>query len=189
MRASVVLLLTMGAGLSVSCRTPRTVSESDPSASASPRPSSPRRAGPREEPAAAVDLEALLAPVPEYAGTGRNLFAFGRERSAGTSASDTGAVEPPIALPATTSIPTPRPAPSAPGGGRLAVKYAGFLEKTGADGAKAKYAIFLDGNEILAGAEGEIVANRFTVVEIGLESVTVSTQGSSTTQRIPLQSN
>jgi hypothetical protein len=33
-----------------------------------------------------------------------------------------------------------------------------------------------------------MVANRFTVIEIGLESVTVSPSGSSTTQRIPLQS-
>jgi hypothetical protein len=36
--------------------------------------------------------------------------------------------------------------------------------------------------------EGEMLANRFTVVEIGLESVTVSATGSSATQRIPLQS-
>jgi hypothetical protein len=68
------------------------------------------------------------------------------------------------------------------------MKYAGFLEKTGSDGVKAKYAIFLDGNAILAGTEGEMVANRFTVVAIGLESVTVSPSGSSATQRIPLQS-
>ncbi len=68
------------------------------------------------------------------------------------------------------------------------MKYAGFLEKTRPDGGKAKYAIFLDGNEILAGTEGELLANRFTVVEIGLESVTVSPSGSSVTQRIPLQS-
>ncbi len=61
------------------------------------------------------------------------------------------------------------------------MKYAGFLEKTGPGGDKAKYAIFLDGNEILAGMEGELVANRFTVVEIGLESVTVSPSGSSAT--------
>ena len=78
-----------------------------------------------------------------------------------------------------------RPAPAS----RLNVKYAGFLEKTQADGAKAKYAIFLDGNEILAGAEGETVGNRFRVVEIGLESVTVSAEGTNVTQRIPLHSN
>ena len=71
----------------------------------------------------------------------------------------------------------------------MGVKYAGFVEKTTPSGDKAKYAIFLDGNEILAGAEGETVANRFTVIKIGLESVTVSAEGSSTTQRIPLQAN
>jgi hypothetical protein len=76
-----------------------------------------------------------------------------------------------------------------PAGARVNVKYAGFVEKTEVSGDKSKYAIFLDGNEIFAGAVGEIVANRFTVVEIGLESVTVSAEGSSATQRIPLQAN
>lgn len=76
-----------------------------------------------------------------------------------------------------------------PGGARVNVKYAGYVEKTEVSGDKSKYAIFLDGNEIFAGAEGEIVANRFTVVEIGLESVTVSAEGSRATQRIPLQAN
>jgi hypothetical protein len=71
----------------------------------------------------------------------------------------------------------------------VSVKYAGFVEKTEAAGDKSKYAIFLDGNEIFAGTEGETIANRFTVVEIGLESVTVSAEGSSATQRIPLQAN
>jgi len=69
------------------------------------------------------------------------------------------------------------------------LKYAGFVEKTESSGDKSKYAIFLDGNEILAGAVGEMLANRFTVVEIGHESVTVSAKGSSATQRIPLQAN
>jgi len=140
--------------------------------------------------AAALDLQAMLSPVPEYEGVGRNLFAFGAARRATSQVSDIE--EPPAVEPAPREIVTlpprsgPRlgPSPSA----RLDMKYAGFLEKTGSDGVKAKYAIFLDGNEILAGTEGEMVANRFTVVEIGLESVTVSPSGSSATQRIPLQS-
>lgn len=71
------------------------------------------------------------------------------------------------------------------------MNYAGFLEKTNPDGEKARYAIFIsrDGTEIFAGAEGETVANRFKVVEIGLESVTVSAPESGVTQRIPLAIN
>jgi hypothetical protein len=140
--------------------------------------------------AAALDLQAMLTPVPEYEGMGRNLFAFGPARRSADGASDLEA--PPAVEPAPRPIVTApprlasRPGPSA--AARLDMKYAGFLEKTGAGGVKEKYAIFLDGNEILAGAEGELLANRFTVVEIGLESVTVSPSGSSATQRIPLQS-
>jgi hypothetical protein len=129
----------------------------------------------------------MLSPVPEYEGVGRNLFAFGEARRAAEEefgeAEEAAEITPP---PETVTLP-PRSA-SRPPASRLDMKYAGFLEKTGPDGDKSKYAIFLDGNEILAGAEGELVANRFTVVEIGLESVTVSPSGSSATQRIPLQS-
>ena len=136
-----------------------------------------------------LDLKGMLSPVPEYEGQGRNLFAYGRERRA--------AQPPPQPPPRPSPSPTvrarttttvPRTTPMRPGA-PLNIKYAGFVEKTEESGDKAKYAIFLDGNEILAGAEGEVIANRFTVVEIGLESVTVSTEGSSATQRIPLQAN
>jgi hypothetical protein len=137
-----------------------------------------------------LDLQAMLAPVPEYEGAGRNLFAFGAARRAASQAPE---IEPPPVEPAPREIvtlPPQRPSPrlGGPSSARLDMKYAGFLEKTGADGVKSKYAIFLDGNEILAGAEGELIANRFKVVEIGLESVTVSPSGSNATQRIPLQS-
>ena len=139
-------------------------------------------------PAADLVLEAMLSPVPEYEGVGRNLFAYGQARRPANTVADR--VEAPAVEPAPRPVPpartAPRPGPSA--SARLDMKYAGFLEKTGPAGGKAKYAIFLDGNEILAGMEGEMLANRFTVVEIGLESVTVSPSGSNSTQRIPLQS-
>jgi hypothetical protein len=141
-------------------------------------------------PAADLDLEAMLSPVPEYEGVGRDLFAYGAARRSTDAVTDRE--EPPSVEPEPREIvtlpprPAPRPGPSL--SARLDMKYAGFLEKTQPDGGKAKYAIFLDGNEILAGTEGEMIANRFTVVEIGLESVTVSPSGSSATQRIPLQS-
>ena len=72
---------------------------------------------------------------------------------------------------------------------QIDLKFAGFVEKTEPGGANKKYAVFLDGEEILTGAEGDLVANRYTVVEIGLESVTVSLAGSQVTQKIPLRTN
>jgi len=127
----------------------------------------------------------MLPPVPEYEGHGRNLFAYGPVRRP-TPPRPTPTTTPRAQVRTTTT--TPRTAPARPTS-RVNVKYAGFVEKTEASGDKSKYAIFLDGNEIFAGAEGDTIANRFTVVEIGLESVTVSAKGSSATQRLPLQAN
>ena len=133
-----------------------------------------------------LDLRGMLPPVPDYDGQGRNLFAYGAARRPPTLPTPRATTTTPQTARATTTVPR---APATRPGARVDVKYAGFVEKTEASGDKAKYAIFLDGNEILAGAEGETIANRFTVVEIGLESVTVSAEGSSATQRIPLQAN
>ena len=152
--------------------------------------SSPARRGPRggAVPAADLDLEAMLSPVPEYEGMGRNLFAYGAARRSTDVATDREPSVDPQPREVVTLPPRPAPRPGPSPSARLDMKYAGFLEKTRPDGGKSKYAIFLHGNEILAGTEGEMVANRFTVIEIGLESVTVSPSGSSATQRIPLQS-
>ncbi len=156
-------------------------------------PGSAPRTAPRGRPGASsasepgIDLQAMLAPVPEYAGQGRNLFEFGRERVAPPPRATSTAA--PTTRPTTRPPTNPTPRVPTARAQRVDVKYAGFVEKTTAEGEKQKYAIFLDGNDILAGAEGDTVANRFTIVQIGLESVTVSAEGSSATQRIPLQSN
>jgi hypothetical protein len=181
-RGSHILLV---AALASACAS----SDETPSGGTPSGVSTPARGGPRggAAPAESLDLEAMLSPVPEYEGMGRNLFTYGPPRRAANEVAERA--EAPVEAaprPAPPPRPAPRPGPSQ--SARLDMKYAGFLEKTGPDGGKAKYAIFLDGNEILAGTEGELLANRFTVVEIGLESVTVSPTGSTATQRIPLQS-
>jgi len=179
------LTLLLTAAFASACAGPQPTGGATPPASSSGGRAPARGAAASGD----LDLQAMLSPVPEYEGMGRNLFAYGSARRGAAAAAE---YEPPsvetdpreiVTLP-----PRPAPRPGAAPSARLDMKYAGFLEKTGPDGGKSKYAIFLNGNEILAGAEGELLANRFTVVEIGLESVTVSPSGSSVTQRIPLQS-
>lgn len=129
-----------------------------------------------------VDLAGLLTEIPEYAGRGRNLFDYGP-----LPVSDT----PPRPTPKPTPTPpTTRPAPprtTAPT--RIDLKFAGYVETKTAAGTTKKYAVFLDGQEILTGAEGDLVANRYKIIQIGLESVTLGVPGSDQTQRIPLRSN
>ena len=163
-------------------------SEPAPSAEPSER-RAPRRGGRAAPPVESeLDLQAMLSPVPEYEGQGRNLFIYGPEPTRTAAPAPPPPPPPPSSQRRPPAPPTaPRPAPRS--SSNVSVKYAGFVEKMTSSGDKAKYAMFLDGNEILAGAEGETVAHRFTVIEIGLESVTVSAEGSSATQRIPLQAN
>jgi hypothetical protein len=177
-----IAILSLAIGLGYSC------ASSDAPTNA-PADRSARRRGGEKSASRKVDfdLRAMLPPVPEYEGSGRNLFAYGPVRRAPRPTPPPSVTPTPRAqVQATTTI--ARTTPTRPAT-RVNVKYAGFVEKTEPTGDKAKYAIFLDGNEIFAGAEGDTIANRFTVVEIGLESVTVSAKGSSATQRIPLQAN
>jgi hypothetical protein len=98
---------------------------------------------------------------------------------------------PPVTAPTgTTTVPAAavRNSPSTPPA-RIDLQFAGFVEKKEPGGTNKKYAVFLDGEEILTGAEGDLVGNRYKVVEIGLESATVALEGSQVTQKIPLRTN
>ncbi len=172
-------LLGQGGGLA--CR-----SSDTPTAETRPRRSTSREPNVRETQAAAnIDLAALQTDVPEYAGRGRDLFSYGREPSPVVE-------RPPVAAPTATTVPpTPRgPAQNASAPQPVVdLKFAGFVEKTQANGEQQKFAVFLSGEEIFTGTEGEIVGNRYKVVEIGLESVTVAVEGTQFTQKIPLRAN
>ena len=53
-----------------------------------------------------------------------------------------------------------------------------------------KVAMFMtDRKEVLTGQAGEVVANRFRIVQIGLESVDIQEVGSEQVRRIPLKGN
>ena len=94
--------------------------------------------------------------------------------------------------------PPPTPVPSPPSEEELAaraaasappinVKYIGSLAD---DGRGLKVAVLLnERKEVLTGGVGEIVANRFRIVSIGLESVDLQDMGSNRVQRIPLRGN
>ena len=129
-----------------------------------------------------VDLASLLREIPEYGGSGRNLFAFGSRAVVEPPPRETEPSPPP---PPTVRTPT-TPTTSAP---RVDLKFAGYVETKTVKGETKKYAVFLDGTEILTGAVGDLIANRYKIVAIGLESVTVGVAGSNNTQQIPLRSN
>ena len=72
---------------------------------------------------------------------------------------------------------TPPPPP-------ITLKYYGYIAQR-ADGRKR--AFFLDGDDILVAAEGELLKRRYKVVRIGVNSAIVEDMQFNNTQTIPLQ--
>jgi len=114
----------------------------------------------------------------------RDLFEFGAARGKDTAPPPDTVFTPPPPPP-----PTPTPGPPVPIAPRLPplnVKYVGSLERL----PGLRVAVLLtDRNEILTGQAGEVVANRYRIVKIGLESVDLQEVGTGETRRIPLRGN
>jgi hypothetical protein len=128
-----------------------------------------------------IDLARLETPRPIAPLGKRDLFDFGVPPTVPTPEptppppSEVAEMAPP---PVTVATPPPPPP--------LNIKYIGALE----DKKGLKVAMFLnERKEVLTGQPGQMVANRFRVVRIGLESVDIQELGSDQTRRIPLKGN
>jgi hypothetical protein len=160
-------------------------SDAAPAALGRPRAERPLPPVPR------IDLARIDAPRGENPAGRRDLFAFGRAAepeedptppsvvaappaSAGAGDApglpgDAGAV-----LPVTPSLPP------------LNLRYIGSVENK----AGVKVAVLItDRREVLTGQAGQVVANRYRIARIGLESVDVEDVGSGQSRRIPLKGN
>jgi hypothetical protein len=153
------------------------------------RPPAPAAAGPAtgEDRAPAgpevprIALDRLDRPRGETGIGRRDLFEFATPPPPPTTLPPIA--EPPSVLDATpppVTAPTPPPLPP------LNIKYIGTLESR----KGLKVAMFLtEKKEVLTGQVGELVANRFRVVRIGIESVDIQETGSEQVRRIPLRGN
>jgi hypothetical protein len=90
-----------------------------------------------------------------------------------TNPTDNGHPAPPV-------IPQPTTPPAAP----ISLKYYGYSTKR-SDGEKK--AFFLDGEEVIVAAEGEIIKKQYRIVRIGVSSVQMEDTSSKSTQTLPLQ--
>jgi hypothetical protein len=152
--------------------------------SGAPGPATPVRAGERTRPAAAqsplpvIDFARIANPPPAPGLGFRDLFDF-------AAPPPTPTPEPPPRseeeeLPPPITVPTPTPLPP------LNIKYIGAVERRGG----VKVAMFItEKGEVLTGQASEMIANRFRIVKIGLESVDIQEVGSEQVRRIPLKGN
>jgi hypothetical protein len=133
-----------------------------------------------------IDIARLDAPRDNADAGRRNLFDF-------------GAVPVPSAPPVVVATPPPTPSLPVPGGvvaggdgvstvapsaQPLNVKYIGSVD----NGRGVKVAVLLtDRDEVLTGQAGQVIANRYRIARIGIESVDLEDVGTGQSRRIPLR--
>ena len=137
-----------------------------------------------------IDLARIDAPRGENEAGRRDLFAFGQAPASPRTSrrrrpsSRRRLLARPGGAPACPGTPwRPPVTPSLP---PLNLKYIGSVENK----AGVKVAVLLtDRREVLTGQAGQVVANRYRIARIGLESVDLEDVGSGQSRRIPLKGN
>jgi hypothetical protein len=167
--AGLVLALVLLGGLYWTLRG-RVVAPTPAATAAAARKAAADKAVPR------IGLDRLNAQPTGAARGTRDIFDFGVPPATPTPP------PPPVAVTAETAqaVATPPPVPP------LTLKYIGAVE----NGQGVKVAVLLtDRKEVLTGQTGDVVANRYRIVKIGLESVDIQEVGSDRVRRVPLKSN
>jgi hypothetical protein len=122
-----------------------------------------------------IGLDRLNAQPTGVARGTRDIFDFGVPPATPTP--------PPVPVepgPSVVAVATPVPLPP------LTLKYIGAVENN--QGVKVAV-LMTDRKEVLTGQAGELVANRYRIVKIGLESVDIQEVGSDRVRRVPLRGN
>ena len=139
----------------------------------------------RVDPTLRLDLVAKLQEIPAPCGS-HNLFQIAPPVKAELPKGPepvvpTAAVMGPRPLPPPPGPPPPAPPPQAV---PINVKYYGWASPSGSDRRRA---FFLDGDEILIGAEGDLLKKRYRVVKIGVSSVVMEDLQYKSEQTLPLE--
>lgn len=136
-----------------------------------------------------IDLSRLDAPRPQARAGSRDIFAYGVAPVAPPSsrppvAVATPPVQAPVAGPGGFPGGVPGGDPYAIAGSQLNVKYIGTVD----NGRGVKVAVLLtDRDEVLTGQAGQVIANRYRIARIGIESVDLEDVGTGQSRRIPLR--
>jgi hypothetical protein len=139
-------------------------------------------------PVGRIDLARIDGARDEDHGGRRDLFEYGA--AVAPEGDETARVAPPPIAAVPAGPPPGMPgavasavAPSLP---PLSLKYIGSVENK----AGVKVAVLVtDRREVLTGQAGEVVANRYRIARIGLESVDLEDVGTGQARRIPLKGN
>jgi hypothetical protein len=143
------------------------------------RPAAPTGPVPR------IDLARLDEPPSDVEIGRRDLFAYGALRRA-VEAADTAA-------PPTASAQPPRPdttatrGPAGGAGSGLPPMNLRFIGSVGNEQGVTVAVLVTERNEVLTGQPGDVIANRYRIAKIGIESVDLEDVGTGQSRRIPLK--
>jgi hypothetical protein len=135
-----------------------------------------------------IDLARIDAARAEDSAGRRDLFAFGRDTEPERDPAPPAVVAPPPAPPGAAGMPGDSPAagPVVPSLPPLKLWFIGSVENK----AGVKVAVLVtDRREVLTGQAGQVVANRYRIARIGLESVDLEDVASGQSRRVPLKGN
>jgi hypothetical protein len=128
-------------------------------------PATTSRSGPAAEDVPWINLDRLKADNPEVALGGRNIFSYGPVPPPPTP--EPTEAPPDGGIPPSTMPDTPPPTPPPPA---IPLKFMGVVKAT--NGPRIAV-LMTEQKEILHGREGDVLAGRYKVVQIGLESIKV----------------
>jgi hypothetical protein len=143
---------------------------------------------PNVDPTLHLNLLAKLQDV-KVEGVGRSLFEIGAA-AAIVVAKEPGPIKPaakPFVGPIQPPPPPPEVKPPTPRAPQIPLKFYGFVNPSRTD---IKRAFFLDGEDIIIAAEGELVKKRYKILRIGVNSAVVEDttfKGDNTQQTLPLE--
>ncbi|HEY6393345.1 MAG TPA: hypothetical protein VIX89_18830 [Bryobacteraceae bacterium] len=143
---------------------------------------------PNVDPTLHLNLLAKLQDV-KVEGVGRSLFEIGAAPAV-VVAKEPDKIKPaakPFVGPVQPKPPPPDVKPPTPRAPQIPLKFYGFVNPSRTD---IKRAFFLDGEEIIIAAEGELVKKRYKVLRIGVNSAVVEDttfKGDNTQQTLPLE--
>ena len=136
-------------------------------------------------PVSRIDLARLEEPPADVEIGRRDLFAYDARRRG-----------PEAAAPATMPPPAPRPArpaatstrnPTGGSGSSLPPMNLRFIGSVGNEHGVKVAVLVTERNEVLTGQPGDVIANRYRIEKIGIESVDLQDVGTGQSRRIPLK--
>lgn len=131
----------------------------------------------------AIALDRLRLKDPANPAPSRDVFKYGRDSRADFLPVPTPVIQ---LQPLPTPLPTPEQPPTPTPWPTLNISLIGIVD----NGAGRKIGSFVkDGDILLVGQPGQVLANAFRVVRIGTESAEIEELGSGRTRRLPLKTN